>query len=199
MQRKVNQELADTEVNVGDYEHIEDVQNSMVKVLSNLSNTVGSIGQGFTRIAADTARASSDAVKQYGKAISQDISFNKQNVVAMALARSSPIFGYFAAKFVETDVFQSAKEKMKANISDALSSVTSKFRQGFKSIFSRGGAKGEEEPITSVKTKSAVPKMQSGGYVEKAGYAYIHPAEVVMPIEKVLEKIDASIDTTKEL
>ena len=202
MQKKVNQEVENAKVNAGDFERIEEVQSSMIKVLNNLSNTVGSVGQGFARIANDTAQASKDAVQQYGKAISQDISFNKQNVVAMALARSSPIFGYFAAKFVETDVFQSAKEKMKANIADALSGVTSKFKQGFGRLFS--GGKGQGAPDKELRTMKAageggVPKMASGGYVERAGLAYLHPAEVVMPIEKVLEKIDESIDTTKEL
>ena len=202
MQKKVNQELSDTQVNVGDYERIEEVQNSMIKVLSNLSSTIGSVGQGFAKVAGDTAQASKDAVQQYGKAISQDISFNKQNVVAMALARSSPIFGYFAAKFVETDVFKSAKEKMKANIADALSGVTSKFKQGFGRLLGGGKATGTvDKELRTMKTagEGAVPKMQSGGYVERAGLAYVHPAEVVMPIEKVLEKIDQSIDTTKEL
>lgn len=198
MQKKVNQEVKDAKVNVGDFERIEEVQNSMVKVLNQLSSTVGSVGQGFAKIATDTAKASSDAVKQYGQAISQDINYNKQNIVATALSHSSPIFGYFAAKFVETDVFKSATERMKSNISSALSGVTSKFKEGFTNLFS--GKKSSRSEIGTIKKppKEKVPKMASGGYVEKAGMAYVHPAEVVMPIEKVLGRIDDVIESARE-
>jgi len=200
MQKKVNQQIAETEAQVGSYEGIEDVQNSMIKVLSSLNDTVGSIGYGFAKVASETTKASADAVKQYGKAITEDISLDKKNVVAMALARSSPIFGYFAAKFVETDVFQSAKEKMKSNISEALGGVTSKFKEGMGGLIRRAKRAGEKEkPIKAVKPKEKVPKMQHGGYVERAGMAYLHPAEVVVPIEKILERIDESIGVAKDL
>lgn len=200
MQQRVNQQLSETEVDVGSYEGIEEVQNSMVKVLHSLNDTVGSIGYGFAKIAAETTKASAGAIKQYGKAVSEDMRLNRQNVVAMALARSSPIFGYFAAKFVETDVFQNAKEKMKTNISEALGGVTSKFKEGISGLIGRAKQKGEKEkPIKPIKASEKIPKMQHGGYVERAGMAYLHPAEVVIPIERLLSTIDESISVTKDL
>ncbi len=200
MQQKVNQQLAEAKTDIGEVEGIENVQSSMVKVLHTLNTTVGSIGYGFAKIAAETSHVSADAIKQYGKAISADIGLNKQNIVATALSQSSPIFGYFAAKFVETDVFQSAKEKMKENISSALGGITSKFREGFGNLISRAKAKGEKgKPIKGIKAREKIPKMQSGGYVEKAGLASLHPAEVVVPIEKILSRIDESIGVSKEL
>lgn len=197
MQRKTQQKIQETRRDVAGSENIEHVERSMSKVLSSLNNTVGTVTDGFAKVAANTARASSDLIKGYGKAISQDISYNKQNVVSMALARSTPLYGYFAAKFMETDVYQKAKERMKSSLSDALGSVTSKFKEGFTSLFSRG--KGKPERSLASKAKEEIPKMQRGGYVEKGGVARLHPAEVVVPIEKVLERIDKSIDTTKEL
>ncbi len=200
MQQKVNQQLSETEADLGSYEGIEEVQGSMLKVLNSLNDTVGSIGYGFAKIAAETTKASAGAIKQYGKAITEDVRLNKQNVVAMALARSSPIFGYFAAKFVETDVFQNAKEKMKTNISEALGGVTSKFKEGIGGLIGRAKRKGEKErPIKPIKPTEKIPKMQHGGYVERAGMAYLHPAEVVVPIEKILSTIDESVSTTKDL
>jgi len=200
MQRKVNQQLSEIEVDAGSYEGMEDVQNSMIKVLGSLNSTVGSIGYGFAKIAAETTKASAGAIKQYGKAVTEDLRLNKQNVVAMALARSSPIFGYFAAKFVETDVFQNAKEKMKANISSALGGVTSKFKEGISGLIGRARRSGEKEkPLKRIKPKEEIPKMQTGGYVQKAGTAYLHPAEVVVPIEKILSRIDESIGVSKDL
>lgn len=186
MQKNVESRLEQIDEEAGDKESISEVHNSMRKLLVAMSGTVGDIGKGFTNIAKTTAQTTTDSIKQYGKAVSEDISYNKQNIVAMALSRSTPIFGYFAAKFMETDVFKSAAERMKANIGEALSGIGGKF----KSIF-KGKSKGEKE--------SPVPKMQKGGYVEKAGMAYLHPAEVVMPIEKVLERIDESISVAKDL
>jgi len=203
MQRKVNQKVDETKQSMGDMQGIEDVQNSMNNVLSNLNRTIGAIGQGFAKVATSTAKASGDLVRGYGKAISEDISYNKQNVIAMAMARSTPLFGYFAAKFVETDVFQKAKERMKTSLGDALGSVTSKFKESFSSLFEKlkfkKGEKGEKEVSSLTNKTGKVPKMQHGGYVEKSGIAKLHAAEVVMPIETVLEKVDASIAVTKEL
>ncbi|MFW9871848.1 MAG: hypothetical protein ACFFG0_02015 [Candidatus Thorarchaeota archaeon] len=201
MQRKINQQLDESQASIGEYEGIEDVQNSMVKVLSSLNETVGTIGHGFAKIATDASRASTDALKQYGKAISEDISLNKRNIVATALAQSSPVFGYFAAKFVETDIFKSATQRMKSNISDALGGVTSKFKEGFGGIIGRARTKAEKEkPIKRTIPKAEeIPKMQTGGYVEKEGLARLHPAEVVVPIEKILSRIDESIDISREL
>lgn len=200
MQRKVNQQVDETKQNMGDLKGIEDVQNSMNGVLSNLNRTVGAIGQGFAKVATSTAKASGDLVRGYGKAISEDISYNKQNVIAMAMARSTPLFGYFAAKFVETDVFQKAKERMKQSLGDALGSVTTKFKDSFTSLFEKLKLKKSDKTVSGLTNKTGkVPKMQHGGYVEKGGIAKLHAAEVVMPIETVLEKVDASIAITKEL
>lgn len=206
MQKKVDQQLTEAQVNIGDIEGVEKVQNSLSKVMREFSSTVSSIGTGFAKIAGDTARASTDTFKQYGKAISEDISYNKQNVVAMALSRTSPIFGYFAGKFMETDVFQSAKEKMKANLSDALGGVTAKLKQGWSSIFKRDAEKADREKpvrnynkITDAKQKDSIPKMQTGGYVEKSGLVSLHAGEIVAPIEKILSRIDESIDITRDL
>lgn len=200
MQRKVNQQVDETKQSMGDMQGIEDVQNSMNGVLSNLNRTIGSIGQGFAKVATSTAKASGDLIRGYGKAISEDISYNKQNVIAMAMARSTPLFGYFAAKFVETDVFQKAKERMKQSLGDALGSVTTKFKDSFTSLFEKLKLKKSDKTVSSLTNKTGkVPKMQHGGYVEKGGIAKLHAAEVVMPIETVLEKVDASIAVTKEL
>ncbi len=201
MQKKVDQEIVEANLNVGDFEHIEKVQNSMIKVLSSLAHTVDQVGRGFVNVAAGTAKAGKDVISQYGKAISQDISFNKQNIVAMALTKSTPIFGYFASKFMETDVFKSAAAKMKANIAETLggafSKITSKFRDGLGGLFSKSK---KEKPIKTIhESAGGIPKMQKGGFVEKAGLAFLHPAEIVVPIDKILSKIDDSISTTKDL
>jgi hypothetical protein len=142
-------------------------------VISSLGKAMGSFATGIGNITKDTAKASTDLVGQYGQAISQDININKQNTVAMALSTATPLFGYFASKFMETDVFKGAASRIKESVKDSLS----------KGISAVGGIirpKKEEE--------TEIPKMQAGGYVKQGGLAQVHAAEVIMPLEKVLRE-----------
>jgi len=198
MQRNVDSQLEEAEANFGDIEGIEKVQSSFSKILNEFSSTVSSIGSGFAKIAGDTARVGTSSIKQYGRAISQDISYNKQNIISLALSRTSPLFGYFAGKFMETDVFKSAKEKMKENLSNALGGVTAKLKQGWAKLFK--GSKDQEGPIKNYgKIAEKIPKMAKGGYVEKGGLVNLHAGEIVAPIEKILSRIDESISVGRDI
>lgn len=182
MQKDVKQQITETKHMVDESEAISSVQSSMTKVLDKLSDTIGVLSSGVKTITVDTARATKDAIGDYSKAISADISFNKQSVVAMALARSTPIYGYFVAKFMETDVFKRAAERMKQSIGKAFGSLAGLFRRGAK------------EP-----GKEKIPHMAKGGYVEKEGLAKIHAGEVVMPIEKILDRMDDNTNVAKNV
>lgn len=199
MRKNVQQEIDETQTEVKEFESVSKIEHSMNSVLLKLNRTVGVIGEGFAKVAMNTAKASGDLLKGYGKAITQDINLNKQNVVAMALSRTTPIFGYFAAKFMETDVYQKAKERMKTAFSNMFSSVTSKLKEGLSGLFNklRFSKKGKGGVRTD--TIEEVPKMQKGGIVERAGMAMLHPAEVVMPIDKLLSRIDEAISVSKEV
>ena len=182
MQKDVKQRITETQKSVDEGQQVSAVQKSMTTVLDKLADTVGALSSGVKTITIDTAKATKDTISQYGKAISEDISFNKQNTIAMALAKSTPIYGYFVAKFMETDVFKKAAERMKASIGKVFGSVAGMFRKGGKQ-----------------KDDTAIPKMQSGGFVKKGGLTELHAGEIVAPIEKVLQRIDDSISTTKDL
>ncbi|MBY9000799.1 MAG: hypothetical protein KGD64_07800 [Candidatus Heimdallarchaeota archaeon] len=157
----------------------------MNSVLSSFGKTITAFTSGIQNISISTAKATKDAIGDYGKAIGQDINYNKQNMVAMALSRTTPLFGYFAAKFMETDVFKKAKDKMKESIASTFKGIGSSIANIFK---------GKEKAHSD-----AVPKMQRGGYVEKGGMVEVHPAEVVVPIEKILARIDDSISVAREV
>lgn len=197
MQKQVESQLVDTEKDLRDSDAIQSVQHSLTKVLSKLSSTVGEIGKGFSSIALTTAQTGKEAIKDYGRAISQEFAIDKQKFVAMTLARSTPIYGYFISKFMETNVWKNATEKLKTNISSALSNVGGALKDFIKIPFSKRKYSSTRKDADFKDTK--VPKMQRGGYVEKAGLAKVHAAEVVMPIEKVLSRIDESISVSKEL
>ena len=193
MQADINERIDEIK-GIGTKEGIEQVSKATSSVLRSLSAVIREVAVGTKKITIGTALATKEAIGQYGKAISEDISFNKQNIVATSLARATPLFGYFASKFMETDVFKSAATKIKSTLSDAISSVGGKFKSLFATGFERvkglfgKGKRAEEE----------VPKLQAGGVIGKAGLAEVHKAEVIMPIEKLLEKIDELKKPTEE-
>lgn len=233
------------------------------KTIGKLNYTIQVMADGMKKITMGTAEGTKDAISQYGRAINSDISLDKQNTVAMALAKSSPIFGYYASKFVETDVFKNATDKMSDNIKKGMGNVWAGIKGTTKGIagsisdmyigkkgkvdFSeeseismgklrpsarktkqsisklardlntqkklmRPALKTEDisysdltltkisNDISELKERSSndIPKLKEGGYVERGGLAEIHPAEVVMPIEKILDKIDKSAEPQRE-
>ncbi len=242
-----------------------DVQDSLPeinKTIGKLNYTIQVMADGMKKITLNTAEGTKNALSQYGKAISSDINLDKQNTVAMALSRTSPLFGYYAGKFMETDVFKNATSKMSENIKKGMGNVWSSVKgttRGIADSISNAhiGRKGkvdysEESEIAFGKVKPSVkstkhsisklardlnvqkrlmkpalkseevsysdltltkisndiaelkersgdiPKLREGGYVEKGGLAEIHPAEVVMPIEKILDRIDKNAGPEKE-
>ncbi len=199
MQKQVDQQVSEMSSDVGDAEAIGSVQNSMIKVLQKLSYTVGDIGKGFGKISTNVAKSGKDAVSQYGRAIGQDINVNKQNIVAMALSKSTPIYGYFISKFMETDVWKSAAAKMKASIGNALSSVGQRLKGAVGSIRSSRKDKKDTDPLSKQARSIKVPHLARGGIVEKAGLAKLHAAEVVMPIDKLLSRIDDQVNLTRTM
>jgi hypothetical protein len=87
--------------------------------------------------------------------------------------------------------------KLREGFGNVLGSVASKFKEGFGSLVDkikgRKSKSADAENISSFENKISnepIPKLQHGGYVSKGGLAQLHPAEVVMPIEKVLSNVD---------
>lgn len=157
-----------------------DTMESYNTVVKGLGTTINRLATGIKYITTETAKATKDAIGQYASAVGQDISINKQNTVAMALSTASPLFGYFASKFMETDVFKNAAARIREKVGDAVSG-------GFSGVGRMLGFK--------KKYDDDVPSMQRGGYVKKGGMIKVHAAEVVMPAEKVMQQIDKAKNT----
>lgn len=102
---------------------VKEVQSSLNVVMRSLSKSVDYMAKGVQRTSLDAAKVTQDAIGQYGKAISEDISINKQNTVAMALARSTPLFGYFASKFMETDIYSGFADKIKGKFTNVAKEI----------------------------------------------------------------------------
>ena len=147
-------------------------------VVRNLGKTIQNLSIGVKNITTDTAKATAGAINQYGKAIGEDISVNKQNTMVMALAKATPLFGYFAAKFMETDVFQSSAKKIKDQVTGTLSSAGESLGNVFK--------KKQSQDMGA----ALPPKLQEGGFIKKGGMIEVHAAEVVTPVDKLLDRID---------
>lgn len=117
MGRKTTNEIQETDRKIASGGDSREIAGSMNSVLKSLQNTVDSLGRGVEAATLGTVKATKDAISQYGQAISEDFKVNRQNMVASALAQSTPIFGYFASKFMETGVFKKTKDKLTEGIS----------------------------------------------------------------------------------
>jgi len=137
------------------------VQTALARSINKLGDVTNALAHGVQTITIDTAKASKDVVKQYGQAISEEVSFNKENMVTMALARTSPLVGYFAAKLMKTEVFQKAKDRMKESVSKSLSSAINIFkirRNREKDIFEKETAAFEDYTPVEVKAREVTGK-----------------------------------------
>jgi hypothetical protein len=162
MQRDVDQKISETREEVIKGSEVDAIHSSMNQTLGQLNNTIGALSSGVKTITVDTAKATKDAIQAYGRAISEDISFNKKSVVAMALARTSPIYGYFVAKFVESDVWKRAMSRMAQSVSRTMGAIVRPFK-----------GRGAKE--------SGIPKLKNGGYIQQGGMAQLHQGETVVP------------------
>jgi len=170
---------------------VKEFQRSVNSILSRLGDVIGAVAIGTKQITIQTAIASKDVIKEYGKAISEDISFNKTNLLTMSLSKVSPLVGYFVTKLLDTRVFRNIFEKIKSGVGNTISSVIGKA----KNIISFR-KKEETSPAKAVPLEKKIPEpkeiphLQTGGYIEKGGIAKVHPAEVVVPVEDILTRID---------
>ena len=184
-----------------------DVASGYSKVVNNLGNTIKQMSIGMKNISVSTARASADAISQYGKAIGQDIHINKTNTIAMALSRATPIFGYFAAKFMETDVFRGAVSKIRQGVGAAMLAGLRGAGSAISNIFRGKGTTAERitgrerelgalsSEVASLKKElqAKPPRLQAGGYVKKGGVVEVHAAEIVAPVDTIVKQI---VETT---
>lgn len=164
------------------------INSALLKILNQMNRAMMALAQGTKNFAVSSARAVHEGISEYGRAIGEDINYNKKNIVALALSKATPIFGYFAAKFMETDVFKNAfiniKRKMNEIFSSGWNFVKNKFKRNKKSY---GATEDYEE----------IPKMKKGGVIKKGGLTKLHAAEVVMPIEKFLNETKDKIGSNK--
>jgi hypothetical protein len=118
MGKETTRRMQETDRKVAEGVDDKQTASAMNGVLYSLKKTVDSLERGVETATLGTAKAAQDAIKQYGNAISEDFKINRQNMVASALSSTTPIFGYFASKFMETGVFKSTTEKMKERMSN---------------------------------------------------------------------------------
>lgn len=114
---------------IGYTKGIVEVERSANKLLQKLGLTVDTMTRSARKILITTAQTTKDIVSNMGRTLNQDFQVNRANTVGMALAATTPIFGYFAAKFMETSVFQDFKEKIKDKLGEVFTFVGDKFKK----------------------------------------------------------------------
>lgn len=197
--QRQNKRIINTNNQIKDAGLSSEVEQSYNGILKGLNRTIGNLATGVKNITSETSKATTDAIGQYGKAIGEDISINKTNTVAMALSKATPLFGFFAAKFMETDVFKDSANKIKHNIGAAMHAGMSKAGSTVGSIFNKGNKAATQNSadkpasvtdLSDLKNALSkdIPKLQHGGYVKEGGIAELHAAEVVTPIDKLYKQ-----------
>ena len=123
---------------------IKSIEKSAQQILGKLGYTIDVIGRGSKRILTNTAIATKETMSQYGQALKEDFNINKGNLLAASLAKASPLFGYFAGKFMETDIFQKASNAIKEKFTESITFVGNKIKDlwgtsidKFKNVYSR--------------------------------------------------------------
>jgi len=97
-------------------------------VLGKLGYAVDEFSRGAKKILVQTAQTTKETLQEYGQAVKQDFYINKGNMLAMTLAKASPIFGYFAGKFMETSVFQRFSDTIKEKMGQSAVYVSNKMK-----------------------------------------------------------------------
>jgi len=160
------------------------IEKSVQQILGKLGYTIDILGKSSKKILIDTAKATKQTLSEYGRALNADFYINKGNFLAMTLAKASPIFGYFAGKFMETSVFRNFSNLIKEKMGLAVTYVANKM----KDVLGRGRERVKDwysKRKESKNNEKDIPKLASGGYIQKAGVAQLHAAEVVAPLNKL--------------
>lgn len=167
------------------------LEKSTQEVLGKLGYAVDEIARGTKRMIHSTALATKESIKEYGRALNDDFGINKANFLSMTLAKASPVFGYFAGKFMETSVFSKFSNLIREKFSTAITFVANKFKDIFGRVKARVSRlyKGKDEVI--------IPKMATGGYVKKTGLAKVHAAEIVAPLDKLGFELKEALEPTR--
>jgi len=119
---------------VANQKGVKEVQSSVNSMLQMMTKSVDHLARGVKSTSSETMRVTKDAISQYGKAISEDISINKQNAVAMAMAQATPLFGYFVGKFMDTEIYGDFTNKIKQKFSDAFKAIAPMFTGIFRQL-----------------------------------------------------------------
>lgn len=208
---------------IGYAKGVKEVENSMAGILKRLGFVVDDVSKTAKKILVTTAVTTKDAVTQMARNMNADFQFNKANYVGMLVAKASPIFGYFASKFMETNVFSAFTERIKENFRDAAEYGADQLKKkGIFGLFNDTiklllklpvkaialpfkilGAlmkapfkllKGAKNLFFGRKDlEEDIPHLQKGGYVKKTGMVNVHAGEVVTPLKGFMSKFDVLI------
>lgn len=203
---------------------IEDVKTERVKTvgaystaINNLARISTTVAHGVKNMTTGTIKFTRESLASFKRSVGEDFRVDKANLLAQSLAKATPIFGYFAGKFVESGMFKDLAMKIKERLGAALTAVAAKFREAATNIwdklkssrfgswvgekFKRKKETGMNEAVESRlgRLEKDIPKMQKGGLVQKDTYAKIHAGEVVAPIEKLINPLQQIADNIAKL
>ena len=182
-----------------------------LKFYARASKTMEDMAKQSMRISALTAKKSlelatvtskkamdltKENLKNLTYELSKDFAVDTKNVLAQALARSSPIFGYAITRALNTEMVKrlasqgwegtkNIGKKVGSLIKDQFGETKEKISTAHQKAIEK---KKDKELIKKV--EGIVPKLAIGGYLKKDALIKAHKGEVVAPVEKIIEPLE---------
>ncbi|GIU69025.1 MAG: hypothetical protein KatS3mg002_0261 [Candidatus Woesearchaeota archaeon] len=168
-------------------ELLKNVNGLMLNIIKSTEALTKAALRQTTEIAKGSVKTIAQAAEDIKGVVAEDIHFNKQAIAAQMFRNISPVFGYFIGKFFETPAFK----KMVDGLKDKVASMFGSIASGIANVF-RGGVSKLKGLFggKDLKKEFKIPSLQVGGIVKKGGIVNVHPAEVIMPIDKALSEIN---------
>lgn len=168
-------------------ELLKNINGLMLRMIKSTEEITKAALKQTTEIAKGSVKTIAQAAEDIKGVVSEDINFNKQAIAAQMFRNISPVFGYFIGKFFETPAFK----KMVDGLKDKVASMFGSIASGIANVF-RGGVSKLKGLFggKDLKKEFKIPSLQVGGVVKKGGIVNVHPAEVIMPIDKALSEIN---------
>lgn len=210
---------------MGENKDVRQLMSTTSKVIAKMASATTAMTTGIKSVTKGTTKYTKDAIKQYGQALQQDIQLEPAKLSVLASA-GGPVVGFFITKLFQTPAFKDAMSTLKDKMTSAMSSAGEKFKKlisasagGFRNLFRRAtGRKPKELEAKKFNLRDVnsemftekdgdivynsrgkkIPKLQEGGVIGRGGLARLHPAEVVMPLDKFSNVISEGYKQNRE-
>ena len=150
-----------------------------------------------------------DGLKEMTRELSKDFGVETKNVLAMAMSRSMPIFGYALTRALNNDTIKRFAEAGASGVKNVASSsgefikeklgmAKEKAKEKLSNMKEKAQNRHREKELVK-KVEGIVPKLAVGGYLKRDSVIKAHKGEIVAPIDKLLDPLQKIADNIEKL